>query len=192
MALWLRRLAILSTSAAFVGAAIALLSVWMAPDQYCAWQLCVYNGLYPPPPPPRLDTIGLVIGPTLPFAAYWLLFVGILVIFAAAVVSKRVPSAVSRIASLVALGALALLVADARLPTISSWTYPFASCGAGCGVGLPPVRYALHSEWLFLWCLVPCCVAVVEQFLSTRLRGPHPLPPSPVGEREPNASAVAP
>lgn len=169
MARSLRIIAMLSAVVALGGAAVALLSVWMAPDQNCAWKFCNYNGLYPPPPPPRTETIGLVVGPTLPFSVYWLLFIGILLVFVVALVSQRVPPSLGRIVSLITIGALALFVLDARLPIISSWTYPVASCGPGCGIGVPPVQYTLRSEWLFLWCLIPCCVAALAQYASLRL-----------------------
>lgn len=185
MARWLRRLAILSTVAAFVGAGIALLSVWMAPDQYCAWKLCTYNGLYPPPPPPRIETIGLVVGPTLPFSVYWMVFAAILLNFAVTIfVSQRRPRLLL-VCSVVALGALALLFFDARLPIIYSWTYLIAPCSGFCNANVTPVRYALPSEWLFLWCFAPCCVAVVAQCFALGLGGPHPLSPSPTGEGVP-------
>ncbi|HKV83804.1 MAG TPA: hypothetical protein VJN88_04565 [Ktedonobacterales bacterium] len=190
MARWLRVIAMLSTIAALGGAAVALLSVWMAPDQYCAWKICGYNGLYPPPPPPRTDTIGFVVGPTLPFVAFWLIFVGILLIFAATIVMSRLPRTVNRVTSLSAVGALALLVLDARLPIIIAWSDRWISCGPGCEIGAGQYRYSLPSEWLFLWCLIPCCVAVLTQFFGSRLRGPHPLPPSPTGEGEPDESVV--
>lgn len=185
MAHWLRRLAILCIVAGCVGGVVALMSVWMAPDQYCAWKECMYNGWGPPPPPPRTATIGLVFGPTLPFGVYWMLFVAILALVAGSVFWSRLRPRLLLICSVVALGALALLFLDTRLPTIVWWGN--GACGSDCYTP-GQVRYTMPSEWLFLWCFAPCCLAIGAQYFSTRLRirasnnTASPGSPSPVGE----------